>query len=128
MEDVVPRTDFARYYNATDIGPRSLPTVIILPLLEIRMLRFLVIYIRQTILNTQLPCISQKGQIANLIDEGLSRVLQTISEVCERGLANAYGSDIVTRAKWENVAKMCRVSCLLLSSHIIHKRLPVGYV
>jgi hypothetical protein len=53
---------------------------------------------------------SQKGQIADLVDNDLERTLNQIADVCERGLENAYGSGETTRAKWENVGKMCRVS------------------
>lgn len=54
--------------------------------------------------------LSQKGQIADLVDNDLERTLNQIADVCERGLENAYGSGETTRAKWENVGKMCRVS------------------
>lgn len=68
----------------------------------------------------------KKGQIANLIDDSLARVLQQISAVCERGLANAYGSDNVARAKWENVGKMCQASRWLRGQPFMAVCLPIG--
>lgn len=46
------------------------------------------------------------------MNEPLERTLKQIADVCERGLANAYGSDETSRARWANVAKMCKVSRL----------------
>ena len=54
----------------------------------------------------------QKGQITDLVDQPLELALKQIADVCERGLANAYGSDETSRARWTNVAKMCQVSLL----------------